>query len=315
MLSDAAIPLARNSVFPSVGLTPLVRNRDSELGVLSAYIQDQIAIGDHLEIVAGLRWDRFDLDTVDLLTGIDGSRVDEKVSPRFGIIVKPMPDLSLYASYSQSFLPQAGDQFLILSPGASAFEPERFTNYEVGAKWLITPQLFATAAAFRLDRTNTRAADPANTGLTTLLGESRVEGFELSLTGEILPGWEANIGYTFLDGSITSDSVFADAGTRLQQLPESQIAAWNHVDLTDRFGIGLGVIHQGEQFASFSNEVVLPSYWRFDAAAYYEVNERVSVQLNIENLFDESYFPSAHGDNNIQPAKPFSARVGVRFSL
>lgn len=315
ILNEDEVPLARQFAFPTVGLTPLARSRDSDLTVLSAYLQDQIAIGDHIELIAGLRWDRFDLDTFNVIENVAGDRVDEKFSPRFGLVVKPTDTLSFYASYSESFLPQAGDQFLLLSPGDAAFEPERFTNYEIGAKWLVAPQLFFTAAAFRLDRTNTRAADPANTGLTTLLGESRVEGFELSLTGEILPGWEANIGYTYLDGEITTDSTFAEAGTRLQQLPENQIAAWNHIDLTERFAIGLGAIHQGEQFASFSNRVVLPNYWRIDAAAYYEVSDGFSVQLNIENLFDETYFPSAHGDNNIQPAKPFSVRAGFRIAM
>ena len=79
--------------------------------------------------------------------------------------------------------------------------------------------------------------------------------------------------------------------------------------------MGLGVIYQDEQFASFSNAVTLPDYFKVDAAAYFDVNDRLSVQLNLENLFDEHYFPSAHGDNNIQPGEPFSARLGVRLTL
>ena len=75
------------------------------------------------------------------------------------------------------------------------------------------------------------------------------------------------------------------------------------------------MIYQDEQFTSFSNQVTLPDYWRFDAAVFYDVNERVSLQLNIENLFDESYYPSAHGDSNIQPGEPFSARFGVRLKM
>ena len=75
------------------------------------------------------------------------------------------------------------------------------------------------------------------------------------------------------------------------------------------------MIHQSDQFASFSNTVELPGYWRVDAAAFYTVSDRLSLQLNIENLFDETYYPSAHGNNNIQSAEPFSARIGVRFAL
>ena len=160
-----------------------------------------------------------------------------------------------------------------------------------------------------------RAPDPSGSGLTVLAGESRVEGFELSAVGEIASFWQANIGYTYLDGELRNDSDFGTAGARLQQLPKHQIAAWNRFDLTEKFGVGLGVIHQSEQFASFSNTVVLPSYWRVDAAAYLTLTDRIGVQLNIENLFDEDYYPSAHGNNNIQPGDPFTARIGVRFEM
>ncbi len=314
-LSQNEVALQQRLAFPTVSITDLARDRDSSLGVLSAYVQDQIAVSEQFEIVAGIRYERFDLETANLVSGALVDRTDDLVSPRFGLIYKPSDALSFYASYAESFLPQAGDQFLILGTGDAAFEPEKFTNYEIGAKWLVTPSLFFTAAAFRLDRTNTTSPDPANTGLTVQIGSARTEGFEVSLVGEILDGWSGSIGYTYLDGEITTTSDFAPAGTCLQQLPEHQFAAWNHITLTDRFAIGLGAIHQGEQFASFSNNVVLPDYWRVDTAAYFDVTDTVQVQLNIENLFDADYYPSAHGDNNIQPGNPFTARVGFRVKL
>ena len=311
---DDTVPLADVITVPSFD-TSLARSRDSDLTTFSAYIQNQLDIGDYVEIVAGLRFDRFDLDTVDLLSGVDGSRVDEQVSPRVGLIFKPREDISFYASYAESFLPQAGDQFLLLSPGDAAFEPEQFRNYEIGAKWAVRPGLLATASLFRLDRENTTAPDPDNTGLTVQTGASRVEGFEANLIGEVTPFWEASLGYTYLDGEITETTDAAVAGTRLQQLPEHQISAWNRFSLNDRLGFGVGVIYQDEQFTSYTGNVVLPDYWRFDAALFYDVSDRLAVQVNVENLFDETYYPSAHGDNNIQPAKPFSARLGVRLTL
>ncbi len=313
--SRATVPLAEAIFVPPISLSAPVRSRDSNLQTLSAYVQDQISIGEHVDIIAGLRWDRFDLDTQDLLTGTNGDRVDEMVSPRVGIVLKPYENLSFYGSYTESFLPQAGNQFLLLSPGDAAFAPEKFTNYEVGAKWLIQSDLFLTAAVFRLDRTNSQAPDPNNTGLTVLTGASRVKGFEASLVGHILPEWEASLGYTYLDGEIRSTSDAAVAGTTLQQLPKHQISAWNRVQLSDAFGIGVGAIYQDEQFTSFSNNVVLPDYWRFDAAAFFTVSDRVSVQINVENIFNEDYFASAHGDNNIQPGAPITARFGLRISM
>ncbi|WP_370032621.1 TonB-dependent receptor [Qipengyuania mesophila] len=306
-------PLAETIFIPPYVLNTGARLRDSQLETLSFYAQEQLQIGDHIELVGGLRWDRFDLQTLDVKGGVSGSRVDEKVSPRLGVIVKPTPDVSVYASYAESFLPQAGDQFLLLSPTAAQFEPEKFTSYELGVKWAPLAKVLVTAAVFRLERSKTPYTDPL--GNTTLTGESRVDGFEIGAVGEVTDFWKANIGYTYLDGELRSASDFGPAGLRLQQTPKHQIAAWNRFDVTEALGFGIGVIHQSDQYASFSNDVVLPGYWRVDAAAYYTVSERFSVQLNIENLFDESYYPSAHGDNNIQPAEPFSARIGVRLAL
>ena len=81
-------------------------------------------------------------------------------SPRLGLIFKPLPNLSLYASYSRSYLPQSGDQFSGLTLSTEALKPERFDNYELGAKWEPIAGLLATAAIYRLDRTNTRATGP-----------------------------------------------------------------------------------------------------------------------------------------------------------
>lgn len=312
--SSVDIPLTEVLTIPPFSLAAPNRANDSNLSVLSAYIQDQIAIGENIELIAGLRWDRFDLETTNL-AGVLTTRVDEKLSPRLGLIVKPMERLSLYASYATSFLPQAGDQFFLIAAGDDAFEPEKFTNYEIGAKWLIDPKLFLTAALFQLDRTNIKGPSPTDPTLVELVGESRVKGVELNLVGDILPRWQANIGYTYLDGEIRTGTSSAPAGRRLEQLPEHQFSAWNHIGLTEQFSVGLGLIYQDEQFASLSNLVTLPDYWRVDAAAYYDLNENVTVQVNIENLFDEGYYPSAHGDNNIQPAEPFSARIGVRVRL
>lgn len=314
-LSSTTVPLAKTLAYPTATLGALTRERKSQLDVLSAYLQDQIAIGDHVDVIAGLRWERFDLQSTNLFNLEQGDRVDEMVSPRFGLVLKPNSRLSIYASYAESFLPQAGDQFVILSPGDSAFDPEKFTNYELGLKWAPAPELLLTAAIFRLDRTNTRAADPVNIGETVLTGKSRTEGFEFNLAGQITPDWSVNIGYAWLDGEIRTDSDFAAAGTPLQQLPEHQITAWTRYDLTERFGLGLGVVYQDEQFASFSGNVVLPDYVRVDSAAYFDVNKRLSLQLNIENLFDANYYPSAHGDNNIQPGDPITVRLGVRMKI
>lgn len=314
-VSRLTVPLQRRLSLSPVSLTPLVRDSDSELTVFSAYVQDQIEIGDILQLTAGIRYESFDLETVDHIGSFAASRKDEKWSPRFGIVVKPQTNLSFYASYAESFLPQSGDQFLVLSSRTAALAPEKFENLELGFKWAIRPTLLLTGAIFQLDRSNSQSPDPANPGFVILAGESRTKGIELQLAGNILPNWHANVGYSYLDGKIRSDTTSAAAGTRLEQVPKHHIAAWSRYDLNDRLGIGAGVIHSSSQYASLSNVVVLPAYTRVDLAAYYTASEHVSVQANIENLFDEGYYASAHGDNNIQPAKPLTASVSVKLAF
>lgn len=312
--TSVTVPLARVLSIPSARQTTISRASTSQLDTASGYIQEQLDFG-AVQLIAGLRYDEFALDTLEIVTGFAAGRTDRKWSPRLGIVIKPQEALSLYAGYATSFLPQSGDQFSVLDATSASLEPEKFENLELGAKWAVTPSLFATAAIFGLDRSNTRAVDPVNPGLTVLTGESRVEGMEASLVGRLQPNWQVSLGYTYLDGEIRSDTTSAPAGRGLQQLPRHQASAWTRYDLSDRFGLGLGAVYQGKQFASVSNVVTLPDWVRIDAAAFFDLSERFALQLNVENLFNRNYYSSAHGDNNIQPGDPFSVRFGVKVKL
>jgi catecholate siderophore receptor len=308
--SSAVVSLAAFAV-PAFTLVPNSQS-DSSLDTLSAYIQEQIDFGP-VQLVAGLRYDRFDLESLNVRNGFAGSRVDEKWSPRLGLIVKPLEEVSLYASYATTFLPQSGDQFNVLSPVTELLVPEKFENRELGIKWAVTPRLFATAALFRLNRSNTQSPDPVNSGQVLLTGETRVEGLELSLAGELTEDLQLSLGYSLLDGEIRSTTTAAPAGRTLQQLPRHQVSGWARYQVTESFGIGLGVVHQSRQFTTVSNAVILPSYTRADAGLFYDISENASLQLNVENLFDANYYPSSHTDNNIQPGEPVNATLGVRL--
>lgn len=308
VLSSSTVSLA-NPVFPTVTFPALNRDTISNVESVSAYVQDQISLGDHLQVVAGLRYDRFDITGADLQPNPDRpfARLDEKVSPRLGLIYKPRPEVSLYGSYSQSFLPRSGDQFLSLSTTQQNLEPEEFTNHEIGAKWDIRPNLNVTAALFRLDRTNATTPDPQNPTVTINVGETRTEGLELAVTGRVRPNWQVSGGYAWLDARLQgNDSV------RLAQTPEHHFSLWNRYDVNRRLGFGLGVIHQAGQFATIRTSAAttrLPAFTRVDAAAFYRVSDDVELQLNIENLFDTTYFPDAHNNNNISTGAPLNARL------
>ncbi|HKX90937.1 MAG TPA: TonB-dependent siderophore receptor [Sphingomicrobium sp.] len=289
-------------------------NNRTKATVLAAYVQDQIRPASWLEIVAGLRFDSFRLKVDDLRVGsTDFSRRDSLWSPRLGLVLKPRDNLSFYASYSRSYLPQSGDQFSGLSSTTDQLKPERFDNYEVGAKWEPVEGLLATLAVYQLDRTNTQARDEQDR--IVLTGASRTRGLELGLERSITSRWQVSAGYALQEAEISRTTTAAPKGRALPLVPRHSFSLWNRYDVSRDFGLGLGLIARSKSYASISNNVKLPGYARVDAALFYTVAPGIEAQVNVENLFDADYFPTAHNDNNIAPGAPRSIRasVGYRF--
>ena len=312
---SATVSLARKLTIPSVSFGTISRHSVSNVRVLSGYLQDQIELLPELQIVAGVRYDDFRIRSVNKIDQFAAERTDRKWSPRLGVIVKPQPNVSFYASYAKSFLPQSGEQFSVLDATTETLAPEQFRNLEAGVKWDIRGDLSLSAAVYQLDRTNSRANDPT-TGNAVQTGKSRAKGFEAQLSGRILPAWQLSLGYTYQEGeirsAIVSSSTVIPAGTHLDKLPKHQVAAWSRYDVTDKLGLGLGITHQSKSFAAISNAVTLPAYTRVDAAIYYDLTDRISLQLNVENLLDTKYYPSAHTDNNITTGEPLNARFTIK---
>ena len=309
--SNATFNLA-NPIFPTVSFNTLSRDTVSDVKFFSVYVQDQISFGDHIDVVAGLRYDNFDIDGTDLLPAVDRpfARKDEKVSPRLGLIFKPQENISLYGSYSQSFLPRSGDQFLALTVTQQNLAPEKFTNYEIGAKWDVQPNLNLTLAVFQLERSNATTPDPRNPVASINIGTTRTQGIELAVTGNITPSWQVHGGYSYQDATLAGND-----NVRLGQVPRHQASLWNRYDFNDRFAAGLGIIHQSSQFAAIQtapNTTKLPAFTRVDAAFYYDLSDALQLQLNVENLFDTDYFSDAHNNNNISTGAPINGRFTIR---
>lgn len=310
--SRTTVALAQRLTLPTVTFGASSRSSLSKVRALSAYVQDQLDLGDLIKVVLGLRYDDFRITSTNRANGFAAARSDGKWSPRAGLIIKPRENVSLYASYAKSFLPQSGDQFTVLDATTASLAPEEFRNLEAGVKWDLTERLAFTAAIFQIDRTNTRANDPV-TGLVVQTGQSRTKGFELAMVGQVTKGLQVTLGYALEDGEIVSTTTAAPAGRTLAQLPRHQFSAWGRYDFTDRLGVAIGAVRQSEQFATISNAVRLPGFTRIDAALFYKVSDTVQLQLNVENLANTDYFPSAHTDNNISTGAPLNARLGAKI--
>ena len=311
-------------VIPEMTLTDAVRDRSSDVTFTSVFLQDEIKLSDHWIVVAGLRYDNFDIDVVDTIEVNNGAddgnnglltSSDSQVSPRAGVIYKPAESVSLYASYSKSFLPRSGDQFLTLSLTSQALDAEEFENKEIGVKWNVSDSLSVTAAAFEVERENGTAQDPNNPEASILTG-TETSGYEIQVVGSLSEKWTINAGYSNLDGQEMGRISDGELANRdLAQLPEHMLTVWNQYQVNTQWRVALGVIYQSEQYASLSNSVTLPDFTRVDAAVYYNYSEDLKFQLNVENLFDEDYFPSAHNDNNISTGEPLNARISLQYSF
>ena len=284
----------------------------SDLTVSSAYVQDQIDLTRWLQLIAGVRFDRFDFTALDQNTNITRSRVDEKLSPRVGLVFKPLDNLSFYGAYSTSYLPASGDQFSALTTGTLLLDPQKFENYEIGVKYNINPKLLWTAAIYQLNRSNVPLADPSGSGLFFPSGAHKIRGFETALNGYVTADWQSVLGYAYTDARITSaTSPTIVPGNHVQLVPFHQLSWWNKYQFTPVWSAAVGVIYLGESFASSDNSVMLPAWWRVDAAIYARINETWKAQLNVENLFDQGYWSTADGNNNLSPGKTRTVRVSA----
>ena len=275
------------------------------------YAQDQVELSRHVRVVAGLRFDYFDLQFHNNRNNQDLRRIDRLASPRVGVVVKPFTPLSVYANYSVAYLPGSGDQFSSLTTITEQVKPEKFSNYEVGVKWDARRYLTLTSAVYRQDRTNTRSIDPNDPTRIVQTGSQRTNGFEVGVNGSVTRDWSVAGGYAYQDAFITSATAAARAGARVAQAPRHTFSLWNNYRFHPRWAAGLGLIRRSDMFAAVDNTVVLPGYTRADAAVFFNLTERWRLQANAENLFDRRYYLNADGNNNISPGSPRAVRVGL----
>jgi|CXWL01.1.fsa_nt_gi catecholate siderophore receptor len=295
------------------------RNRDaggdvdalnrSIVNVTSLYIQDQIEILPQLQAIVGVRYDLFEVNFQQKNGQRDHLKTrDDLIAPRFGLIYKPIEPVSFYASYSQAYVPRAGDQLTSLNVTIETLKPEKFTTLETGVKWDVRPDLAFTASVYQLDRSN--VINSVVGGQTFLTKGQRTEGVEVSLAGQLTSNWSVMGGYAYQVGEITGDIFgIAKKGASVAELPRHTFSVWSRYDITPSIGAAFGVIHRDSMFTSLTNRVSLPDFTRVDAALFAQFTKRFRGQLNIENLFDTKYFAAAQNDFNITPGSPIAVRA------
>ena len=282
--------------------TKLKSSTTSDIEVTSFYIQDQIDLSDNLVILLGGRLDQFDITVDDVKAGSAQSRDDDEFSPRAGIIFKPQENVSLYLSYSESFLPRSGEQYKKLTASSAALDPDVYESSEIGINWDITPDLSLRASYFDSEQT---IATRDESGEGAEIVGLQVDGIELEVKGQVSDQLYISFGYSDMDGETSS-------GGEPREIPENTMSLWTTYQVNDKFGYGLGVTRQGESNISNNKPgLILPDYTRVDFAAFYDVSDDLTIRLNVENITDEVYFPHSHSTHQASVGEEVNARLSI----
>jgi iron complex outermembrane recepter protein len=276
------------------------------------YLQDQIDLLPQLKVLLGGRFDWAN-QKFNFSESPDVSQSDAAFSPRLGVVYQPSKDHSIYASYSRSFLQNIGNTFT-----DTAYEPEFGTQYEVGVKseWL-DGRLLTTMALYQITRSNVLTEDPANPNFSIQTGEQRSRGFELTATGRILPGWNIVAGYAYTNAQITADNTF-DVGNELNNVPRNAASLWTTYEIQQGslqgLGFGFGLFYVGQREGDLDNSFQLPGYTRTDVAIFYK-QDKFRIGLNVENLFNVTYFESSEGPLRVFYGAPLTVRATVSWKF
>ena len=284
--------------------TTLKSKTSSDIKVTSLYMQDQIDITDNIKLMIGGRHDSFDITVADIKNMTSESRKDTEFSPRAGLVFKPSEEMSLYWSFSQSFLPRSGEQYKALSATSARLDPDVFESNEIGLKYDISPRLNLTLSYFNSEQT--RAERDNDTGENSEVRGLTVDGLEVQLKGQLADRLDVMVGFSSLDGETSS-------GGEPREIPDHTFSLYAKYQVNDKYGWAFGMTRQGESKIKDNNpDLVLPEYTRLDLGGYYKLSNGLELQVNIENLNDELYFPHSHSTHQASVGEPFNARISIR---
>lgn len=306
-------PKPDRSTLPLFGDTLDTANR------LGIYLQDQVYLLDSLIFVAGLRYDTVSQTTTNVETdfteGGETEQTNDAFTPRFGLLYRPIPELSLFANYSQSFEPTTD-----LTSSGSALDPETGEGFEVGVKTeLFDQKLLTTLTYFDITKQNVAVADPNNTLFSIPVGEQSSQGIELDITGEVLPGLNLIGSYAYIDAKVTDDTDEAIVGNKLFSVPENKVTFWTTYEIQqgslEGLGLGVGFEYADNRFGDLANSFTLGDYLIGNAAIFYQ-SDNYRLAVNVKNFTDANYITAATGnEGGIEPGFPLTVigSVSVKF--
>ena len=276
------------------------------------YAQDQLDLGAQWKALVGLRHDTYTQDVTNNRLKVSNGQSLSATSPRAGLVYQPSKMWSLYASAAKGFRPNSG-----ISIANQAFPAERSRAYELGAK-LETGKLTGTLAVYDIRKRNVLTTNPANTDFAIAAGEVGSRGLELDVSGEVARGLRVSGAYAYTDASVTRGDTTIVTGSRLANVPRHSanlLATQQFVLGTGTASVGGGVQYVGERLGDVaaSSSFTLPAYTTARLLASYSPNAQWRLALNVENLFNRSYYASSYSQLWVAPGAERTVTVHAHY--
>lgn len=299
---------------------PTQDNRE-EQNAYGVYLQDQMALSEKVSLLVGVRFDKFEQDITNNFTGNTVSQSKSEVNPRVGISYQVDEGITLYSNYAEGFRPNSGADV-----NSNAFEPEKSESIEAGVKWSLFNDVFSgTVALFKTEKSNILTADPINSGFSVALGKAESSGVELDTRVNLAENTVLDIGYTYIDAHTVNDMTNPDwgvsiaANSQLINVPEHTLnmALIHYTEISGKsLQLGVHALSVSDRLGeTIDPDYELPSYTVFNLFTTLNVNENITVQANIENLFDEDYFANSYSALWTMPGQPRRIKASLSYNF
>ncbi|MCD1278340.1 TonB-dependent siderophore receptor [Psychrobacter sp. CCUG 69069] len=295
------------------------QKQDIEQSQLGLYVQDEMQWQD-LTVVAGLRHDNFDSST-EQTEATKGAIYSDKTisndasetSGRLAAIYDFDNGLSPYVSYSQSFQPVVGSNFITNEP----FKPTTADQLEAGIKYLSSDRATqGTLAVFDITQKNVIVTNPSNSQQKVQTGEITSKGVEIS-GSHMLNDWvDIAASYSYTDAEITEDEFNPDVvGNTPAQIAKHKATLWADYYATDKLTLNAGVRYEGGMQVDKQNSDELPSVTLVDIGGNYQINPMLAVGASINNLFDKTYVGACYDLDNCWMGPERQVSVSLKASF
>ena len=293
---------------------PLALSIDTQEGQKAhgLYAQDQIDLGAQWKALVGVRHDSYDQDVTNKRLNVSNQQSLSATSPRVGLVYQPSTAWSLYASAAKGFRPNSG-----ISIDNKAFPAEQSRSYEVGAK-LETGKLTGTLAVYDISKRNVLTVNPLNTDFAVAAGEVGSRGLELDVSGELARGLRVSAAYAYTDATVTRGDNTIVTGSRFANVARhsGNLVATRQFSLgtgTASFGGGLQYVGERMGDVAVSSKFTLPAYTTARLLASYSPTPRLRLALNVENLFNRSYYASSYSQLWVAPGAERTVTLNAHY--